>query len=98
MFVLHLLCRQKLLRIQLSLILAYFKALKIHSRRRVDQVKTKGMSDKVRSFYKSFRTKTKPPQVLIGAILNFDYSITQLNNDKIQNLISLHTELHLTAK
>ena len=64
----------------------------------VDQVKTKGMSNKVRSFYESFRTKKKPPQVLIGAILNFDYSITQLNNDKIQNSISLHTELHLTAK
>ena len=43
----------------------------LHTRLALDQVKTKGMSDKVRLFYNSFRTNKKPPQVLIHAIHNF---------------------------
>ena len=62
------------------------------------KLKPKECLTKLDPFTSHSELKKKPPQVLIGAILNFDYSITQLNNDKIQNSISLHTELHLTAK
>ena len=43
----------------------------LHTRTALDQVKTKGMSDKVRSFYKTFRTQKQPPQLLITAIKIF---------------------------
>ena len=53
----------------------------LHTRLALDQVKTKGMSDKVRSFYNSLRTNKKPPQVLIHAIHNFALTHATTHNN-----------------